>query len=107
MIAARFSVNMLATISSRMKVGTASRVSTMRIRKASTTPPIMPEIAPYRAPMTVLAMATAEAELQRGLAAHHQPAEHVDPVFVGAERVARAPAAVLARPRLTVVWFVR
>ena len=56
MIAVRFSVNMLDTMSNRMKVGTASRVSTMRIMKASTMPPAMPEIAPYRAPITVLAM---------------------------------------------------
>ena len=38
--------------------------------------------------MTVLAMSDREAELQRGLAAHHQPAEDVDPVLIGAERMA-------------------
>ena len=61
MMASRLSVYMLATMISRMKVGTASSVSMIRIRIASPNPPITPDIAPYRAPSTVLAMPTAKA----------------------------------------------
>ena len=46
MITGRLSENMLATMISRMKVGTASSVSTMRIMNASTTPPTIPDTAP-------------------------------------------------------------
>ena len=46
MITERLSENMLATMISRMKVGTASTVSTMRIMSASTIPPTIPETAP-------------------------------------------------------------
>ena len=46
MISERLSENMLDTMISRMKVGTASRVSTMRIKNASPIPPAIPEIAP-------------------------------------------------------------
>ena len=71
-------------------MGTASRVSTMRIKNASRIPPDHPgdrtvEQADHRS-----CDADREAELQRGLAAHHQPAEHVDPVLVGAQRIPRA-----------------
>ena len=58
MITGRLSVNMLATMISRMKVGTASSVSMIRIRIASATPPRVPEMAPYRKPSAVLAMPT-------------------------------------------------
>jgi hypothetical protein len=46
MITERLSENMLATMISRMKVGTASTVSMMRIMNASTIPPAIPDIAP-------------------------------------------------------------
>ena len=58
MITGRLSVNMLATMISKTKSGTASSVSMIRIRIVSATPPIVPEIAPYRKPSTVLAIPT-------------------------------------------------
>ena len=46
MMMARLSLNMLATMISKMKVGTASSVSMIRIRIPSPMPPTTPEIAP-------------------------------------------------------------
>ena len=72
--------------------GTAITTSTMRIMTASSSPPVKPDT---RSPEGAEARRDerhGKGDLERALAADHEPAEDVEAVRVGAERVARRPA---------------
>ena len=64
-----------------------SPASTIRIRNESTGPPMNPEKAPYEGADEDRHDRGGEPDLQRGLAADHQPAELVVAEVVAAEQV--------------------
>ena len=85
--------------SRRKRIGTESSTSTMRIISASTQPPKKPEIAPYEHADDRGDRRCGEADLERDLAAVHDPAEDVEAALVGAEQVAPSSAARSASSR--------
>ena len=73
--------------------GTAITMSTTRIMTASSTPPVKPATRPHKRPEARRHDGNGKGDLERALAADHEPSEDVEAVGVGAERAAAARAA--------------